>query len=85
MYNRYVPAEDGTFRRQSLPDCAPPAREVPAEPRPKQSVGSFFGNLLPRDFETEDMIVVLLLLFISADCKETPNTALITLLIYLFL
>ena len=27
----------------------------------------------------------LLLLFISADCKETPNTALITLLIYLFL
>ena len=87
MYNRYVPTEDGTFRRQSLPDGtapSPPPREARVERKP-ETLGVFFGNLLPQGLETEDLIVVLLLLLMSADCKETPNTALITLLIYLFL
>ena len=94
MYNRYVPSEDGSFRRQSLPDGPPPPKPGPpppsanlpaAERKVDQGLGSFFGSLLPKDLETEDLIVVLLLLLISADCKDTPNTALITMLIYLFL
>lgn len=83
MYNRYVPTQDGTFLRQSLPDQVP----LPAsrEPVKDQTIGSFFSNLLPSGFEAEDLIVVLLLLLISGNGKEGPNTALITLVIYLFL
>ena len=82
MYNRYVPTQDGTFLRQSLPDQVPLA----ASPGPvrAQSIGSFFGKLLPSGFEAEDLVVLLLLL-ISENSEKGPNTALITLVIYLFL
>lgn len=91
MYNRYIPTEDGSFRRQSLPDgpqppSQPPAPLSPSSPRkPVENAGSFLGGLLPRGLDTEDLIVVLLLLLMSENCTETPNTALITMLIYLFL
>lgn len=83
MYNRYVPTQDGTYLRQSLPDQVPLA----ASPGPvrEQSIGSFFSKLLPSGFEAEDLIVVLLLLLISENSEKGPNTALITLVIYLFL
>lgn len=90
MYNRYIPTEDGSFRRQSLPDgpqpMSPPPAPPPSSPRkPVENAGSFLGGLLPRGLDTEDLIVVLLLLLMSENCTDTPNTALITMLIYLFL
>lgn len=94
MYNRYIPMEDGTFRRQSLPDSAaapapppgPPPGPRPEKPCPKKAepIGPFLGHLLPRGLDTEDLIVVLLLLLMSENCSDTPNTALVTMLIYLF-
>lgn len=106
MYNRYIPMEDGTFRRQSLPDSAdahdrpagqpagpspgpppgPPFGPPPEKPCPKKAepIGPFLGHLLPKGLDTEDLIVVLLLLLISENCSDTPNTALVTMLIYLF-
>lgn len=45
----------------------------------------FLKQLLPRDFDTGDLLVVLLLLLISGDCQEDQNTALLTLALYLFL
>ncbi len=45
----------------------------------------FFRQMLPGDFDTEDLLVVLLLLLMSGDCKEDQNTALLTLALYLFL
>ena len=90
MYNRYIPTEDGSFRRQSLPDGPQPLSPSPAPPpgfphKPAENAGSFLGGLLPRGLDTEDLIVVLLLLLMSENCTDTPNTALITMLIYLFL
>ena len=91
MYNRYIPTEDGSFRRQSLPDCPQPPSQSPAPlspsspHKPVENAGSFLGGLLPRGLDTEDLIVVLLLLLMSENCTDTPNTALITMLIYLFL
>lgn len=94
MYNRYVPAEDGTFRRQSLPESprmpdVPRAPQPPATPpcptRKAETAESFFAHLLPGGLDTEDLIVVLLLLLMSENCTDTPNTALITMLVYLFL
>lgn len=48
-------------------------------------VGSFFKNILPKDFDTSDLVVLLLLLLMAGDCEEDKNTALLTLVLYLFL
>ena len=48
-------------------------------------MGSFLRQLLPKDFDTSDLIVVLLLLLMAGDCPEDQNTALLTLAIYRFL
>lgn len=76
--------------------CTPqePPRRPGSAPRPRPRVcrepehGSAMGflkQLLPRDFDTGDLLVVLLLLLISGDCQEDQNTALLTLALYLFL
>ena len=112
MYNRYVPQNDGTYRRSRLPDqipkppAPPPAQEPPrpcppsetthcpppSRPRPRPcrepenaSILSFLRQLLPRDFDSGDLLVIVLLLLISGDCREDQNTALLTLALYLFL
>ena len=79
------------------PPCPPPQPQMkpspPPRPRPRQpyrepeksSITSFLKQLLPKDFDTGDLLVVLLLLLISGDCQEDQNTALLTLALYLFL
>ena len=49
------------------------------------SVGNFLKHLLPKDFDTGDLIIVLLLLLMAGDCAEDQNTALLTLVLYLFM
>ncbi|MBO5170285.1 MAG: hypothetical protein J6B70_06040 [Oscillospiraceae bacterium] len=101
MYNRYIPAPDGSYKKQTIPDCPPPCSqpqeqqkppcppprppEPPAGPVGGKSIGDFLGQLLPAGFDTEDLIVVLLLLLMSGNCDSGPNMPLITMLIYLFL
>jgi hypothetical protein len=48
-------------------------------------VGAFLKNLLPADFDTGDLIVLLLLLLMAGDNQEDRNHALLTLAIYFFL
>ena len=71
----------------------PPRRPLPP-PRPRTrpcreaestTVTGFLKQLLPRNFDTADLLVVLLLLLMSGDCQEDQNTALLTLALYLFL
>lgn len=79
---------------QSKPDTkAPPLQQAAPEypvhtqtksPRPEQ-VGSFIKNLIPKDFDTADLIIVLLLLLMAGDCAEDQNTALLTLALYFFI
>ena len=45
----------------------------------------FLKTLLPKEFDTGDLMIVLLLLLMSADCQEDQNSALLTLVLYLFL
>ena len=90
MYNRYIPAPDGTYKKHSIsdPPCPPTPPPEPPQfhtPSGNGNIGHFLGNLLPAGLDTEDLIVVLLLLLISGDCKDGSNTALITKRIYLFL
>lgn len=70
--------------------CSPVRPAQPPRPPRKMpdsescGVGSFLRQLLPKDFDTADLIVVLLLLLISADgCED--NSALLTLALYLFM
>ena len=112
MYSRYVPQNDGTYRRSRLPDQiqkapappsppdpprpCPPAEpsKSPPPPRPRPrpcrepenpGVLTFLRQLLPRDFDSGDLLVIVLLLLISGDCREDQNIALLTLALYLFL
>jgi hypothetical protein len=45
----------------------------------------FLRNLLPKDFDTGDLLIVLLLLLMAGDCKEDQSWAWLTLALYLFL
>ena len=52
---------------------------------PTHGLSGFWENLLPKGFDTGDLIVLLLLLLMAADCHDEQNTALLTLALYLFL
>jgi len=49
------------------------------------NIGGFLKNLIPKDFDTGDLIVVLLLLLMAGDKPEDKNNALLTLALYCFL
>ena len=71
-----------------VPPVPPPCESQPEKPvhhpsRPKcQTEGGFLRQLLPRDFDTGDLIVILLLLLMAGDCEEDRNNALLTIALY---
>ena len=73
-------------KQQPKPD-PPQMPESPPPPKPIQqkSIGSFIKQLLPNGFDTADLMIVLLLILMAGDCEEDQNTALLTLVLYLFL
>ena len=100
MYNRYIPQSDGSYRRDRIPNQPqspqkssqnspqqqePPAQTHPASPPQHGSVGGFLRQLLPKNFDTADLLIVLLLLLMAGDCEEEQNTALLTLALYFFM
>ena len=48
------------------------------------NMGGFLKGLLPQSFDTEDMIIILLLLLFGNSGKDT-NATFLTLILYLFL
>ena len=100
MYNRYIHQNDGSFQRQTVPDRSMPMQSAPqplrkeetfdpvqSNPNPPQPIraGSFLRQLLPKSFDTGDLIIVLLMLLMAGDCEEERNTALLTLALYFFM
>jgi hypothetical protein len=119
LYNRYIPQQDGSYKRSRIPDAhlpqhpkvnhiPDPVHEVNTVPEPphrsaqhryrnqkqhnictaKQdqvSAASFLRKLLPKEFDTGDLMIVLLLLLMAGDCAEDRNTALLTLALYFFM
>ena len=69
---------------------APPRQECP-ERKPQihksqnQSISQFFRQLLPKNFDTADLLIVLLLLLMAGDDLDEQNYALLTLALYLFM
>lgn len=62
-----------------------PRRQNPPRQEPDSSVSGFLKRLLPNDFDTGDLLVILLLLLMAGDCPDEQNTALLTLVLYLYL
>lgn len=62
--------------------CGKPAK---VHPRPETNIPGFLRQLLPKDFDTADLLVVILLLLMTGDCGDDQNWALLTLVLYLFL
>ena len=98
MYNRYVPQQDGSYKRNRTEEPSRPAPNPPPPPpepikvappvytpHAGSNIGGFLRGLIPRDFDTGDLIVVLLLLLMAGDKPEDRNTALMTLALYCFL
>lgn len=64
------------------PECAPsPPQQEPCY-RQGCNSDSFLRQLLPKDFDTGDLIVVLLLLLMAGDSQEGRSNALLTLALY---
>lgn len=81
---RTPPQKPGAHREE--PPCAP-TEALPHQPLPPQCQdtkggGSFLQQLLPRDFDTGDLIVIVLLLLIAGDCEQERSNALLTLALY---
>lgn len=100
MYNRYIPQQDGSHRRNRVAESSPPPPPVNSSRQPEEhhnpehpphkipahsSPMGFLKQLLPKDFDTGDLIVVLLLLLMAGDKPEDRNTSLLTLALYCFL
>lgn len=98
MYNRYIPQSDGSYSRKSIqtqkqpphkpepPPVHQPKPDIPPPAPPKPSpVPGFLRQLLPKDFDTGDLLIVLLLLLMAGDCEEEKSNALLTLALYFFM
>ena len=55
------------------------------EPEPAPGIPEFLKQLLPKGLDAGDLLVIVLLLLMSGDCRDDQNWALLTLMLYLFL
>lgn len=72
--------------RPDKPAPAPPP-VTPSPPVPNRHIGipDFLRHLLPKEFDTGDLLIVLLLLLMAGDCEEERHNALLTLTLYFIL
>ena len=80
-----------------VPSCPPPEPSQPTrptprpiprscrEPEPAPGIPEFLKQLLPKGLDSGDLLVIVLLLLMSGDCRDDQNYALLTLMLYLFL
>ena len=95
MYNRYIPQSDGSYSRKIIQKPQPNAPAPSEPPKTEQQppartenpppVGSFLRNLLPKEFDTGDLLIVLLLLLMAGEKEEEKSNALLTLALYFFM
>ena len=87
--NRVQESRQATPRQSESappPPCPEPDNHEPERHSQRreasQSPMGFFRQLLPKDFDTGDLIVVLLLLLIAGDSEEDRSNAILTLALY---
>ena len=98
MYNRYIPQSDGSYRKNAVSEAPPPKNNRPPSPAPppqpelcapappchpkEEPIGGFLRQILPKNFDTGDLFIVLLLLLMAGDSEEGRANALLTLALY---
>ena len=79
------PPNQGSLPKPEPPVCtaAPPCPEPPARhpPRPEPAPG-FLRQLLPKNLDTGDLVIILLLLLMAGDREDAKANALLTLALY---
>lgn len=87
MYNRYIPAEDGSYRRQRIDTPATEKHESsPLEQSeiltfsPPESKDSVLGK-----FDTEEILLIVILLLLLMDDQDEDLVILIAALAFLIL
>ena len=63
---------------ETSPICAPPTKPPP-KPEP---VPGFLRQLVPKDLDTGDLVIILLLLLMAGDREDARTNALLTLALY---
>ena len=76
-------------QQRPAPAPAPQPPPIPPQPHPcppqAEQITGFLRQLLPKGFDTGDLIIVLLLLLIAGDNPESRSNALLTLALYFIL
>ena len=87
-YTRNRTPDRGRPQPPPPPPPPPPAPDCGCKPEPPplchknpKPIG-FLKQLLPKDFDTGDLIVILLLLLMAGDCEEDRNNAILTIALY---
>lgn len=85
--NKHQPDENQNCQPTEEAVCAKEHGSQQKQPpcRQEGGIGSFLRQLLPKDLDTGDLLIIILLLLMAADCTEDRNTAMLTLALYLFL
>lgn len=67
------------------PPQEPPGPQTTPHSCQNTSASGFLKRLLPKDFDTGDLLIVLLLLLMAGDYEDDKTTALLTLILYFFM
>ena len=76
-----LPSEPAPTPRDACGCKLEPSRPKPRK-APEQPPEGFLRQLLPKDFDTGDLLVILLLLLMAGDCPEDRNNAILTMALY---
>ena len=75
------PAQSPPQHQQEIPK-PPPCPAPTAQPPQHYDMPSFLRQLLPKNFDTGDLFVILLLLLMAGDNPENRNQAILTIALY---
>lgn len=79
------PAPPPPPRQPPPPKPSPPPAPQHRSPPQSEPIAGFLRQLIPKGFDTGDLIIVLLLLLIAGDNPESRSNALLTLALYFVL
>ena len=88
--NRMADSRPPQPPRHTAPPPAPPPPKMPCPDTiphscKNTSASGFLKQLLPKDFDTGDLLVIILLLLMAGDCEDEKTTVLLTLILYFFM
>lgn len=87
MYNRYIPSDDGTYRRQVVNDARPaaPQRAKPPQKKPEAKPPAPAPQFQLFGMDTADLILLLILLLLMMDGGCDNTSLLLAIVLYFVL